>query len=479
MITPITRTIRPNVRGFDTLDNDNLGNPTQLLSMSFHEFVRQSRVANERNIELYVDHAEPVAQRRLDPVHAQRLAQYILKGLVGSALKVAENDADRDALAAIQSHLGTQPYMSLQPMVCNIRDDEHVNKEHNPMTATLQMFLSDRDFLYVIDGQHRREAIKIVDDFLKHIQDQQDFPRRPRIYPAMVRGKLGSPELRAWTKTYDAFGRSHVSIELHLGLDIDQERQLFYDLNSLGKRVEASLAFEFDDSNPVNKFIKDTLVDSDWFAPEVVSTDTRGDGAVITRKDLVAVNSILFLNKTNARGAQPADMVGKWDIGKRFWSCVNEIDGFGSVGSRHTTLASQPIVLKALAKIGYDLAFSRTANIVMLDRFIQGIPRINFKPANPMWRWYELTEEERASKSLEGLADYLPEGVRDIGTWDAEKKEMRFTSRHNDAVPILADMIRWQLSLTRRTHSESEPIIDTFAETVTPTESTPKRARKK
>ena len=79
--------------------------------------------------------------------------------------------------------------------------------------------------------------------------------------------------------------------------------QLFHDLNRLGKKVDPSLALQFDSSNPVTAFIKKCLAGDlalqisdkevkDW------SEDTGG----IMLKDVVAINAIAFLNKGNIGG---------------------------------------------------------------------------------------------------------------------------------------------------------------------------------
>ena len=54
-----------------------------------------------------------------------------------------------------------------------------------------------------------------------------------------------------------------IQVECHLGLGVKEERQLFHDLNNLGKRVDASLALKFDSANPINVFIKEVLIDDD------------------------------------------------------------------------------------------------------------------------------------------------------------------------------------------------------------------------
>lgn len=56
--------------------------------------------------------------------------------------------------------------------------------------------------------------------------------------------------MTVWNETYDATrSYSTLTVEVHLGLDIEQERQLFHDLNKLGKKVSTSMALEFDSSD--------------------------------------------------------------------------------------------------------------------------------------------------------------------------------------------------------------------------------------
>ncbi len=167
-------------------------------------------------------------------------------------------------------------------------------------------------------------------------------------------------EMIAWNEAYDA-ARSYatLSVEVHLGLDVMQERQLFHDLNHLGKKVDPSLALQFDSSNPVTAFIKNRLAgdlaiqisDKD---PKDWSEDTGG----LTLKDVVAINAIAFLNKGNISGATPAVVEPREGEVLRLWERIIEIPHFGGDRAKEHTVAAQPVVLKALAKITYDLNFS-------------------------------------------------------------------------------------------------------------------------
>jgi hypothetical protein len=235
-------------------------------------------------------------------------------------------------------------------------------------------------------------------------------------------------------------------------------------LNNLGKKVEASLAFEFDNSNPVNLFIKDELVvregEGGFWKPAIVDKDVvdwKDDPGAMSRKDLIAVCAVLLLNRTNIKGAQPGDVEEKRDMALRFWEEVNQIPGFGLPGAKDVTVAAQPVVLKALAKLAYDFGFGKVRNADHLETLLSGIKRIDFSHLNPMWQYYQLNDEEKDRLQLGGLSEYLPSEKdgqnRDIGNFDGQKK-MRFGAKHNDIYPIIGDMIRWRLKLPNRHEKE-------------------------
>ncbi len=171
-------------------------------------------------------------------------------------------------------------------------------------------------------------------------------------------------------------------------------------------------------------------------------------------KDLVGVNAIAFLNKGNIAGATPAVIEPREPAVMDLWSRIVEIPDFASNRAKEKTVAAQPVVLKALAKLAYDLNFSnrKPENAGELyQQFLSGLADVDFSHSNPMWNYYGLTDEERLNAGLTGLSSYLPDdagGNRDIGSMQGEY--MRFGAKHNDIFPILADMIRWSLKLPSR-----------------------------
>jgi hypothetical protein len=242
-------------------------------------------------------------------------------------------------------------------------------------------------------------------------------------------------------------------VEVHLGLNAKQERQLFHDLNNLTKKVAPSLAFDFDDSNPINVFIKCHLIERDGalFKDKIVERDTPWgeDRGVISRKDLMAINAMLFLNKSNARGAIPHNVANNLDYAQRFWGAVARIPGFAARQAKLKTVAAQPVLLKSLAKLAYTFALGRSGDDRSLNKLLDGIPSIDYSHTNPMWRISRLSDEER-QKHCPGLREYLPSGFVEVGSYDDQQQLFRFSPLHSDVIPAVGDMIRWALQLPNR-----------------------------
>ena len=170
---------------FNVFIGHNLGHRVFTMSVPFRQFYDISDVANDRD-------AGPVAQRPLDMTHARNLAKYMLRGLV-SAAKMRRHIQEKPvpaAFEAIMSAMGNQPYFSLQPIVCNIRNTPYGGnglggirglrlQTERGETAAFKVFLSERHVLWVIDGQHRRAGADFVMTFLQTVAKVGDTPERP------------------------------------------------------------------------------------------------------------------------------------------------------------------------------------------------------------------------------------------------------------------------------------------------------------
>lgn len=445
---------------FNVFIGHNLGHRVFTMVVPFRKFYDISDVANDRDV-------GPVAQRPLDINHAKKLAGYMLKGLV-SAAKLKRQIDNKEPLAEFDEILrtmGEQPYFSLQPIVCNVRNIppggtgtggirgvrlETVTGE----TAAFKVFLAERHTLWVVDGQHRRKGAELVVAFLDYVRQNGRYPtKNANLFPSKGE-EVTTEEMAVWNDSYDA-ARSYatLTIEVHLGLDIIKERQLFHDLNRLGKKVDASLAFQFDSSNPVMGFIRNKLVGElqIQFSEKEVKDWNSDDGSLVM-KDLVAINATAFMNKSNITGATPAVIEPREELVTKLWEKIIDIPNFGSPTAKEKTVAAQPVILKALAKITYDLCFSnrKPENATDLyDQFLANLDKVDFSHTNEVWNYYNLSPQERTR--FDGLAQYLPQedgANRDLGS--VQKGVLRFGAKHNDIYPILADMIRWQTGLPGR-----------------------------
>lgn len=448
---------------FNVFIGHNLGHRVFTMSVPFRKFYDISDVANDRE-------SGPVAQRPLDEGHARKLAVYMVKGLVSAAKmrRIALGKEVPDAFDGVLRALGEQPYFSLQPLVCNIRNVPPggtgaggirgvrlATKQDE--TAGFKVFLSERHILWVIDGQHRRHAAELAMSFLDAVRQTGRYPGKGAVLFAEKGKPVADTDMLVWNEAYEA-ARAYatLTVEVHLGLDIDQERQLFHDLNRLGKKVDASLAFQFDGSNPITHFIKRRL--SEDLGLRIIDSEVKDwsqDTGALVLKDVVAINATAFLNKGNIAGATPATVEPRENAILELWGQIAQIPGFGDDRAKEKTVAAQPVVLKALAKIAYDLNWNnrRPDNAEALyAQFLAAIPEMDFSHENPMWRYYEMSEGERLDAGLNGLASYLPDdggtANRDIGA--LQGGFFRFGAKHNDIFPILADMIRWKLGLPSR-----------------------------
>ena len=446
----------------------NLGNPTWCADVKLATFVEWSEIANDPE-------KGDIAQRRLDPNHAKSLAGFMLKGLINAAIvrRKLQGRTIPEIYDNVQSRLGTKPYCALQPIVANIRAIDPNNPsiradrgitEKSRETVGFKVFMPRSYRWWVVDGQHRRFGGEMLIDWLKEVTRTGRYPARGGIID--FKGEISDDEMLVWIEALEcARTFATVKIEFHLGLSIDQERQLFHDLNNLGKKINVSQATEFDQGNPINHFVRIDLEEGIGIATtERDIKDWGKDDGALLRKDLAGINAIAFLNKTNARAATPLIVSERREDVARMWEAIATIEGFGEDQAKAKTVAAQPVVLKALAKLTFDMLYSNRRpdnGRELFDHMVERLNDVDFSHQNKMWRYYQMTDAERSDPTIAGLAKFLPDGGvvtpdsnRDLGAYQGGL--MRFGAKHNDIYPILADMIRWKMGLPNR-HSSEEP----------------------
>lgn len=464
-----------NLRLFDVLPGSNLGNRTLLVAMPVREFYDKSEVANEQTVESRPEfEGQPIAQRPLDKAHATSLASYMLRGMVKSALGEFSLRGESAPKGLLDLHrlVGDQAYVSLQPVTVNLRKTQFGNFENlypkknaEGVIVGYQIGLASHHTLMVVDGQHRRFAMDMLYEYGRDVTQFLRYPsRNSQIFPSGRKGEALSPDEKiAWDLVFEQMtSQNTIMVEIHLGLSPIQERQLFHDLNKLVKKVQTSLALKFDTANPINQFVNEQLIDSNLISvSDEDQADWHNDRGTITRKDLTAINSFLFLGSGSEKKATPADVERMREVALRFWIQVKQIPSFGVEAARSKTVAAQPVVLKSLAKLVRQLSRLENGRQYVID-LINIIPKVDFAHTNRLWRFYQLKgtagELEQLLREFPGLIDYLPsdgEGYnRDIGAFDNQRNWFRFSPRTNDVIPILGDMFRWMIRAPSRLRHE-------------------------
>jgi hypothetical protein len=441
------------------LSGYNMGNQTLNVTMTMSTFRDVALVANEARMISMGEGPEQIAQRQLIPDHAKKLAIYILRGLLASVKARWSRDGNHipDCLHDILAELGEGPYQALQPFTANIRNIQDNGLEFEDTPSGVVFHLHKLQKLFVVDGQHRLRAGEIVHDWLNGLLTNVKYPKKGLWIGESQ--EVNAEELELWTAAMTEFGQHFtVDVTVHLGLDPEQERQLFHDLNVLGKKPSASQSLAFDAANPVSRYVSEHL------APEgkvhglrVVDTGHKKSGVkleepAIFRDDLVSTCAILFRGAFNQSGITPLDVIGAEEYANHFWSALAKQPEWGKKAWDKITLLSQATMLKAMAFLvrsfhnGEEAARDQAAAHAKRDAIIEAIANheVDFAHTNPLWRVYLMSPEQR-EKLFPGIEDYItPDAARKpYGIWDEDSSRLQLGSNTRDVTRYLADLVRY------------------------------------
>lgn len=493
------RTTLAELGGFDSsertipvLAGGNMGHLTLKMNLSIRELIDMTRVYNITTLEeLGVKEGGLDAQRVLNDAHAKNLARYIVIGLVETNVRRMKRlgQTVSPRIDTLQNQLGKSEYSCLQPFVTNIRDckpggedliverieEKTKGGDISRLDGVLKVVLTSKHIMSVVDGQHRRYAFDLVMKWLTEINNMKKYPARGVFNPedTLLEGEYLDAEIfEFWRQVLDlAIKESFVTVECHLGATAIQERQIFSDLNSKGKTVELSQTLEYDSSDAVNAFIKQKLIGEEIIQFETVVKDSsswQDDEGALLRKDLNPITALCMFGKSSTKNISPSMVSKHGSIAEKFWESVQKVKGFAKKGARAKTVAAQPVVLKAIARLAYDLGYGKGGmknekQLIELWKAVQ-TGKLDFSHKNVAWRSLILSAADR-EKLLPGVSEYVhvPSGTNlDAGTYDAESGWVRYGAKHNDIYPRIGDLIRYQLgfdprpSVTRSIAKENE-----------------------
>ncbi|MGO8016195.1 DNA sulfur modification protein DndB [Rhizobium leguminosarum] len=442
------------------LSGFNMGTSTLNVTMSMGTFREIALVANEARMIAMGEGPDQIAQRQLIPDHAKKLALYILRGLLAGVKKRWESEVKHvpDFLTDVLAELGEGPYQALQPFTANIRNVQEGGLEFEDTASGVVLHLHKLQKLFVVDGQHRLRAGELVHDWLNTILTNGRYPKKGLWIGDSQ--DMTSEEMEVWTAAMTEFGMAFtVDVTVHIDLNAEQERQLFHDLNVLGKKPSSAQALAFDAANPVSKYVTERLA-PDGFIHGLRMVDaghkksgTKLDGPAIYRDDLVNSCSILFRGAFNQSGITPLDVIGSEEYADRFWNALAQQPHWGVQGWEKQTLLSHPTMLKAMAFLvrsfhngeeARDKAAAHPKRDAIITALAEGA--VSFLHTNPLWRVYLMTAEDRDT-AFPGIEDYItPDSVRrPYGTWDDDSARLQLGPNTRDISRYLADLVRFQL----------------------------------
>lgn len=329
--------------------DENQGRLTYSGRLTLDQFCDLTIVHNRKWADDAGEGFEQVTQREIIEKHVNGLATFFLQGLVSTTLGKAEEEKLAagvvDALKRIQSRVGETAHYGIpqvtlvlegEPTVRMIKDDDGA-----PVAAKL--LLPAGKLFVVADGQHRREAAKRVRDFLYYVVGNRSTPKNTKLYGQDA--PLTADEVEAWIAVQGTFQSSSViAYEAHLGITVPEARQLFTNINSHVKPVDATLSYQFDQSNPINQFAKG------WLAKLL----KRNGAADYDLRELATINGFLFLGKPSIRFV-PFDVGNTMRSAKEFWDTIVNTKEWKRKGSAIHEVA----VLKGLAKAWFMVYTAR------------------------------------------------------------------------------------------------------------------------
>jgi len=397
--------------------SNNLGSITLSTSIDVGTFLNQSLVANDAA-------AGHVTQRPLNKPHAIGMAAFNLSALVAYTAKEWEASDQKvpEEVMEVFAHLSPKSYYAWAPLVCSVRTDFSQVLAERLSTGEYSVKLRPDQIMWVVDGQHRRKGLEFTRDWLVMITTERKYPRLKDAFPVGIKN-VGDEALLFWRKALELFtGDFSITTEVHFGMTIDQERQLFYFLNDLSRSVPSAIAQAFDQDNAINLFTRSLVNDLIPAGKVSESGQVDWDHAEWIRLDsLNTINARLLLNHGNIDNAKGSVVAPRLDDATAFWAAVLTIP---NVMDRSKSLAAQPAMLKALAKCYYDLKWARGSGRKNLpadiaEKFLAALPTVDFSHSNFAWRG-----------TTKATGSVYPDGT------------FRFAPTHNEIVPVLASTLR-------------------------------------
>lgn len=392
----------------------NQGLPTFSGRLTFEQFADLTVVHNRKWADDAGESMDIVTQREIIESHANGLAMFILQGLVAATIARAQDSgfpaSAVKTLEGMQDRVGRSAHYALPPVTLVLPTSPEVKPvEEAGETIAARLLLPAGKLFVVADGQHRREGARKVREFLNEVIANRRTPKNVKFYPAQD-APLTSDEVEGWVAVQETYRSwTMVAYEAHLGLDVDQARQMFTNYNCNVKPVKAATNLEFDQTNPINLWAKTWVL-------EQLRLASAGKEPFDLRQ-LSTINGFLYLGKTSIKSA-PFSISLLESKAREFWTTVLQTAEW----KRPDSLLREVAVLKGLAKAWfYVFVAKRNNQFPKASRVREYIRTTVF---NSDW-----------AKAVPGLETHT------VPTEDG--RGLRFSPAHNDIVArIVADALK-------------------------------------
>ncbi|MCM3706455.1 MULTISPECIES: DNA sulfur modification protein DndB [Cytobacillus] len=264
------------------------------------------------------------------------------------------------------------------------------------------------DRLRMVDGSHRMKALLQLED---------------QIFMSMKSEK--DEEIRNAYHLQYLLEKTEIAIQVLEGLSMDEENQLFIDLNTKGKQVALSKRIAYDSRDRLNGITNRILQSNAKLIEAGVETEKR---AIIrpANKKFLSLSQLRLLVATflagkllnrsdewkeNAGGDDEAYM----DIVNSWFDKLFSFESPKRIGNyQGTMLASFPVIqaVSLYAMKGWENQSLSAKKQSLIER-MDFLKEVNWSSANPEWRRFDGMERgeffypEKSKKNIEEIASWL------------------------------------------------------------------------
>ena len=444
-----------------------LSSVNALASISISDFIRFTTLANETTLRAEERFTGPeiISQREQRKSHAQELANYFLGAV---ATRIFKDEGFEQGVRAYANEvlkcIKRQDFYSMQPVTLNY-DPKQVgtSKKAGNEDPTFTLTFSTGYKFGLADGGHRKKAGEYLQEMIRQTLEKNELPKSGFLSPTAHRElNVKAPlddhakytkidALKFWEKVGLIFPCIEVAAMIQpIHGNIEFERQSFSDMTDPALKLAQGQTLLYDQSSPINRYLEQTgtapippLSDKDI-------VNWTGCGGKLARKHAVAISTYVIRGRGSQKGMTQSMFEPKMSMLEEFWTCASSLPGVGEDGGRNTSVAAQPVVLKAIARLTWEIAFGIEKKPELAVTKLNELHKLGkndgfFGHDKEHWLPYINEDQIKNDKHI----PFLPPSTgvnRNLGSKDSEGR-VRYGAKHNDIVTILVDVLRCELGL--------------------------------